>query len=66
MAHLLVLLVAGAVSVVLYETLQVLLVGTLDPAVIPLVAGLAAWSIMVFVILLRPVERRFTSDQRFG
>ncbi|MET7245142.1 hypothetical protein ABZT49_17455 [Methylobacterium sp. EM32] len=66
MAHFLILLVSNAISVVLYEIMQVALVGTLDPAIVPLAAGLAAWSTMVFVSLLRPVERRFTSDQRLG
>lgn len=66
MAHFLVLLASNAVSVVLYEIMQAILVGTLQPAIVPLAAGLAVWSAMVFVILLPPVERRFASDQRLG
>ncbi len=66
MPRFLVLLVAGLVSAILYRLVHAALGSSLAPAVVPLVAGLVAWSSMIMVLTLPPVERRVSTAQRLN
>jgi hypothetical protein len=66
MPRFLFLLVAGGVGAALFHVMRIVLTGTLNPALIPLVAGLVAWSIVVFGVTLPWAERRLPAGQRYG
>ncbi len=64
MPRFLVLLAAGLSAAILYNIIRVVLEGTLDPAIVPLVAAMVAWSFIVMAITLPPVERNFSASTR--
>lgn len=66
MPRFLFLLVLGGVCAAIYHIMRVVLVGTLTPVILPLVAGLAGWSLVVVVMTLPWSERRLPVGQRFG
>ena len=66
MPRFLFLLVAGGVGAVLFHVMRIGLTGTLDPALVPLVAGLAAWSVVVVAVTLPWAERRLPAGRRYG
>ncbi|KMO13572.1 hypothetical protein [Methylobacterium platani] len=66
MPRFLLLLAANGVSLVLFEAMRAVFDGSLDPAIVPLAAGLVAWSAMVLAGSITPVERRFTGHQRLA
>lgn len=66
MRRFLVLLAAGLASAILYRLVHAALGGSLAPAVVPLAAGLVAWSAMIMVLTLPPVERRVSTGHRLN
>ncbi len=66
MPRFLVLLATGLVSAILYRLVHAALGGSLAPAVVPLAAGLIAWSAMIMVLTLPPIERRVSTGHRLN
>ncbi|TNC10472.1 hypothetical protein FF100_22670 [Methylobacterium terricola] len=60
------LLAMAGMCAALYHIMRLALVGTLAPAIVPLVAGLAGWSLVVVVMTLPWAERRLPGGHRFG
>lgn len=61
MPRFVVLLATGLSAAILYNVARAVLEGTLDPVVVPLVAGLVAWSSIIVAITLPLAERVFRS-----
>lgn len=66
MPRFLVLLAAGLASAILYRLVHVALGGSLAPSVVPLAAGLVAWSAMIVVLTPPPIERRVSTGHRLN
>ncbi len=66
MKYLIALLASSFTSVGLFEAIRAMLSDSLAPGIVPVAAGLIAWSAMIIPLVLPPVERRFTAGPRFG
>ncbi|TGD96745.1 hypothetical protein [Methylobacterium nonmethylotrophicum] len=66
MPRFLFLLGAGLAGAALFHILRFVLTGTLEPALVPLVAGLVAWSVIVVAVTLPWAERNVPPGQRYG
>lgn len=64
MPRFLMLPAAGLSAATLYNIIRSVLEGTLDAAIVPLAAGLVAWSSIVLAVTLPPVERNFSAGTR--
>ncbi|MCF4127116.1 hypothetical protein [Methylobacterium sp. SyP6R] len=64
MPRFVVLLATGLSAAILYNVARAVLEGTLDPVVVPLVAGLVAWSSIIVAITLPLAERRLSVGTR--
>ncbi|BAQ47820.1 MULTISPECIES: hypothetical protein [Methylobacterium] len=66
MKYVIALLASSFTSAGLFEAFRAMLSGSLAPAIVPLAAGLVAWSSMVIPLVLPPVEAHVAAGPRFA